>query len=607
MEYLEKQMQEFFSFVPSFHSSTFAEDTIFVNNATATSHSVFIFGIEKRYFLSYEKNAKSSIIKLVGEPAEAMKFYYMGRSLLFSKYGSTFQYDMIAFLDGFLPDEKIEVDSIYELICIWYFLDVQKQKYGLIMDRSIIKTLSPQHLRYLFLFYDYIETLKWSVYDAEELFHIQEFIMDLIDRNVMKDYFTIFNIPFSDVFDEKLTYFLESRHIRDLSKAVSIGLFRSKRYNKNIYLFGEYHERNEPCNVDDVTKNTYVSDVIEHVLHSKSFFKDFIFENWYPHRIHPANDNDTISSNYTFYASLPKYEPIGTLFHFMKDECLEQREENRFNKKEHLQKKDCRHYRIEYGDARKESISSVNLFQNFYDFIYREWYEKYFTLDYFTDMFSLEMGNWNISPDVFAFLSSPKIKNIVISILNTTSANEISFAALFLDQYFLERVRSICDKSYLKKEILSFMKEKASNIIYGHYHTPQSKYKEVVFKTVNDYDNLAKERHPTFFKTIGQIIVPFLLELNALITDTFILSKFFKKMKHSDIHHGPDEYRNVMCLTGNSHLLIIAEFLTKNHFVCESWSEMDEYTKKIAVEMGINKTCITINHFEQPFFKLKLL
>jgi hypothetical protein len=434
MEYFEKIFRSKKSSVPEeYYKDLFSVDDHFhelPKDSVESSHEFYLFLEEDKilegpsfrsiYYVSHKmpsSPAKNSLVFQFLRTIKEMKYYYEARANIMHRFS---QRNILLFLDGKIR-EPVSFFTKMEAMCFCYFIMIQREKYNLLMDVEFIQNLSNNQINKLLFYYDFLETLKWSIYDPMELKKIKGLVYFLTrQKKVMKDYFKLHPNIFMDVFDDSLSYF-QDPPIEELSNIANVILLRSTKYNKTIYLFGEHHSFNHPCHKENA-KNTYIAPFIKKILRTPSFFKDFIFERWYNPSSYTGtsdiymNESDDYILDKMEQTNIEEPEIFnhntqssGNFSFFEKDECLERNAAHELDKKAHLHKKVCKSYRIENGDPRRNIEYFLNTNYGFFiRFNYHYFYGKKLDSEYSFDspfeIFSKESLSYET---YFNFLSSP--------------------------------------------------------------------------------------------------------------------------------------------------------------------------------------------------------
>lgn len=499
-----------------------------------------------------------------------MKYYYDAREYIFKNYNFR---RCLACLDGFLLKNIDYIfdtkEEAYNFCC---YITVQRKKYNLFIDKDYIFQLQRDQIRHLILYYDYIETWKWST-NKFEILRIEYLVNQLVEQKILKNYLETASDEFISNYKDSIENVdIESKYeIRYLSKVTRLVLFRSAKYNKNIYLFGEFHGGNVPCNVKSVDADKFIDDILKF----KSFFKDLLFELWYGTSVGGKEFRDPIRGS--------------NLVHFESDECLEKSESKRFRKEKHIMVDKCKNYRIEpidirqIQDAKHKDSLHMCIMKLLKFFISSD--EKYYV----------------INTDFHRYINkTPLARKLLYLLTDLSEHNRDVFVNLYISNY-VELLRLEIYKCYLKDECIDFFMRQSMKWIDEFYNDEREHFIELKPKIDIFIGAFDKPIYDTFssYGTFCKIIGHFLTYLLSLFTDTFTISKMFKKMKHDEGRsHGPDEYRNIMYLGGDQHVKHITLFLSKLH-------GFTMYNEGIPPLSNPNCIDLRLNYFEQPFFYLE--
>jgi hypothetical protein len=513
-------------------------------------------------------------------------------------------------MDGTLNHEENYIfTSKNKALGFCYFITIQKRKYDLFIDKNIIFKFSDDEIELFLKFYDFMDTLRWpgSRKEFNEIILLYRVLTSekKINKLSRKNKY-IYN--FIQKMDKSFSYY-QLPPIDNISGLLSVHLFRSSKYNKNIYLLGEKHINNIQCPsfieispgkqyiynprddnwefvhsdegkkiFEDVKESgsVYIRLFVDTILHNKSFFVDFLFETWY-------KDKLTLERGYLMNG-------LGALTSFKADKCLEKKSKNMYSKKQHKGKEECFFFRIEPVDYRRINDDS------YFKVISKR--EKILTFfkDEKNTSYVFQYLSQRINYPVFVglnlkfleeILEIEHIKKIIDMFIIPKHGRRIIieyFLNLMLNKNeFINDIK----KSYLSNEILSFIKERVLSVV------KEKRDYEYEKKYMKIYENL---KYPdNILYGLIKPIYEFIVTIETYIMDGFLLSKLFKKMKHDPGEdHGPDEIRNCIIFAGNHHIETYKKFFK----YIGSFNKVSSYS----YDPSNANSCASIKDFSQPFF-----
>jgi hypothetical protein len=355
----------------------------------------------------------------------------------------------------------------------------------------------------------------------------------------------------------------------------SLSLQYSKKYNKNIYIFGEQHDLKNPCPIkrciegDMIKKETgecvdpsmeninflnpdkamKMSDYILNLAKTTDVFIDFYIE--FP--LYPSQEN---FDNIKIKKNKEKSE-LRTIASELEN-CLD------FNKKF---SEYCELTRFHNIDVRRET----NLNSFLFNFCLEGLTQPEKLLIYIAE-------NPNIFQNMFENLSSNASNYIINHIFSWKS------------------VRKELKRSYLGDKIEQF----AVNTIKNEsekYIIINKIALELNPKTLNTKLQEKKERKPIFIEAV-QLLSNALIHVLSIIVDVYTLARIFKRFNVKSSSNQPTEPRNIIVYAGDGHSNHQRNFLKLNGFV--KIANISENSQKEAVLDKIS--CLNMRKFPQPFF-----
>ena len=340
----------------------------------------------------------------------------------------------------------------------------------------------------------------------------------------------------------------------------------SKKYGKNIYLFGEFHEYKYDCSTfksyDRRTgpqETMRIDDFLIQLMKTTDVFLDIFVESQpfqkegeYPKLVQKARTSG-LSSKY-----------ILTKTNVKLDKCILFK--NRHNK-------ECQLSRIHYIDAREVHDES-NIF-----------------IDFINSPYTVKTMR-----EANEFLGRPKSKKIM-EVFSGHADKIVHFMQKQLLKNFL--VKKELNRSYLKDEIMAFAYEKIRITVEN--------FRAKIYRANID---LKKDKLLYIYRLSAVI-----LELMVPLTDTYTLARMFKRFNVKKRAHKydtdkvvnqPEEPHNIIVYAGLNHIKLYIQFLTylKFNLVARSGYRNEHFGQDVNPSILANDdlSCVSLVGFPQPFF-----
>ena len=527
-----------------------------------------------------------------------IKQYYKGRDYVINQKNKK---SVLLCLDGSLdPSEEYIFNSKDKALSFCYFIEMQKNKYDLFIDKQTIINFNQIEVDLFLKFYEFMETMRWPG-SHDEFRETLSLYMNLIESKKVNKLLlkNKYLSKFISKIDFKFKYY-DNPPIKNISGLLSVSLFRSLKYNKNIYLLGEKHTNNVQCSdflefssdnrkiydpyrgvfVDKETeegkylfeklkksKSVYIRTFVDSILNNNLFFVDFLYEQWYTRLKNTKKD----------------YLKGGSAFDSFNDNpCLEREYQNIYSKQQHKGQEECFFYRIENIDYRQRDEDKIkdSIKNKIIDFFENE-KNIFFTFRFLGYENTPQVLKNKITPTLLEFAYVKRIIDLFKSEKGRRQIFEYIKDFLYKDEQFMKDIK----KSYLYDDILVFIGLDMEKSLLQFNNTLKENGEFLyLYESIDTLETKLE---------VCQIITTFLTMINSYIMDGFFLSKLFKKMKHDpNEEHGPDEIRNCVVYAGRRHITTYKNFLKYIGF--------DEISSS---EAKSTKSCVNIENFSQPFFK----
>ena len=362
----------------------------------------------------------------------------------------------------------------------------------------------------------------------------------------------------------------------------------SKKYNKMIYIFGEYHSANIDCDTrfgaesikenwdEPNSKKMHVEYFLSEFIRTTDVFLDIFAE--FP--IVPKKEGKYHNN----FVAFPKNLRLNKLLENVKD-CLQR----------DTRTEDCGLSRIHYFDIRYRGDEEVVDVSNstIYFFHYLNAHFVIFFKDELPEKLKLFMKK-SIIKQILHELSEPdeeKFKTIWLNHLTDFSYNIKE----------LERLEN--DDPEMKSNILHFIKKQITKKIM--------KYRKSWLENVNIIFNNDKFKDIEFVSAFENILNT-ISSVNALYTDLYTLLRIFKTFNMSEMKEKaykeatdqPDKAHNIIIYAGDLHSQIYRKFLTDvlNFDKIEVAGKEEPYD-----HVGEEMYCIDMKTITQPLFSKEIL
>ena len=341
----------------------------------------------------------------------------------------------------------------------------------------------------------------------------------------------------------------------------------SEKYQKIIYIFGEWHLDEIDCSKYGKKVNMMnIENFLTEFLRTTDVFADIYFEvPSYRKEIGKYDDK---------FKSTTDTKRLNILFHRFK-KCIQYATRSA---------EECKMSRIHYFDVRKQDIEGKLSSSN-----YIGWFGQ--NIHYITNKY--DRSEW-----------AGKFKQLVDSnqsfrviLKGLAESNDIKFINFWINQFE--------DNDYIKKSLVTlekdqYIKSRILKFIKKEFIKQTIKYRQTWKDKVSIILNHTFYTENIFLSAID-IIDKTTIGLNALLADTYLLSRVFKQFNmdemkekaYEGVTDQPDKAYNIIIYAGDDHSKRCRKFLDKLGF------------KQIA-KTGItdNKpvTCLDMRSFPMPFF-----
>jgi hypothetical protein len=320
----------------------------------------------------------------------------------------------------------------------------------------------------------------------------------------------------------------------------------NKKYNMNIYLFGELHANKVDCPIESGKKIELVENYFKKIIENTDVFLDIYFEfpgyykNYY--------------SNITPMAPQRMQELFRQFYN-----CVQE-----ISRKS----KECELTRMHYIDIRTiiETFSGTNEIS---------WLIGNLLLKSHDENLLKTFYNNNIF----------RIKNIFNNLSNPNQKK-------YLDYWILQLISNIyvrkeIDRSFLGKEIYNFIKKLIEKYAIMNKMIIRN-FISSIEKNINFKDNFER-------------LNIYLIETNSGIVEAYTLARIFKKFKVKNKLEQPVIPRNIIHYAGSAHSLKIEKFLLDIGFEMkeQKGSNIENPDSSIA---DVFQNCINMSKIKQPLF-----
>lgn len=375
--------------------------------------------------------------------------------------------------------------------------------------------------------------------------------------------------------------YFRSKQVKTIPNVDFIGgphtltLHWSAKYNKIIYIFGEYH-RNVVCDYDNMM---LIEDYLKNLFRRSSAFIDFFLEI-------PMFVKGKYKYNFDSDNRL-------NILRNQNKECIEtsQRQKNRY----------CDTKRIHFIDIRQGPLSNEEF--GFFKLNNTLYFEIYFNL-FFQNLINtitikkIEKKEYILSILNYMFKGDDnKFTDTIDFILFGTEETYEEFWKKQMETH--EFISDEVSKSTEETKIREFAEEEFKTDKYRLrlillinklriYLT-----KCYVKKGIYNFYQLSDDEYIIFLNNLSGFN-SILTQCNSILVDIYTLSRMFKKFQLNSTRNTdePEEPHNIIMYAGDEHSKRVRRFLEKLEFDLISESKGD-------FEVDF---CVDIRHFEQPFF-----
>lgn len=334
---------------------------------------------------------------------------------------------------------------------------------------------------------------------------MQKIFSDMVKKNVdtKKGNKTLIKLIYNNFFNTKPMY-------KTISGPMSFYHLYSPKYQKIIYMFGEYHGRDNSCELDRYDITQYLSELFE----TTNVFIDFFIE------------VPIISNKKHYYNKdtlLIRDSYINDLFLEFID-CIEP--ENR-------QQNKCSLSRVHYIDIR-----NINYKEN-----------PSFNTNIF-GFFIYNTQSFDELPDVIIemleFFQTNSTNNVVDYILSQYTKNT----------FLTKEIK----KSYMNNEISIFFYRKIKKYIKDNL--PQIK------QAINYLSQIQIKSNLKSALSILDYLKQEFTHINHYLIDWYTLSRIYKKVNNKDNQqYEPSEPKNIIIYAGNNHIQNYLEFFQSQDYI----------------------------------------
>jgi len=335
-----------------------------------------------------------------------------------------------------------------------------------------------------------------------------------------------------------------------ISGPTRITYYTSKKYNKNIYIFGEIHGREDSCDGLDIN-STPIDSYLDKLFRNTDVFIDFFLE------------IDPVDMDVYKYIKGPKY--IDNLRH-MAYNCIRQTP-------------DCKYplIRAHYTDPRLSNDAS----QVILNFLDRLDVNNINLSQKYTKLFIGKMGNDQYKRIRFLGENLPKFNRAMILLKDITIYDYYTFIKRYARPPLLY-------KEISKSNMADFFNQKLKE-----YTDSGEKYFKILQDSIKTFLitlNPTKEQ-------VDKIKYSF-QSITLSIMDVYLLSRVFKTFKVPETTYQPAEPHNIIIYAGNAHSDNYRQLLEEMGFLVKGFGR--PYIKN---RKKYNR-CLNMTKIDQPFFNI---
>jgi hypothetical protein len=384
-------------------------------------------------------------------------------------------------------------------------------------------------------------------------------LVDTMNSNIVDniDIFDKLKI-YSEVFENRdknsLTKLLYNHYINNKpdfryigGPSIIVHLF-SKKYLKDVYIFGELHDKNTDCPEESML----IEDYLKRLLETTDVFIDLFVE------------IPVIKSVYEEKKGFEEYRLIKILKTLKKCVDIPTRSE-------------CSLSRIHYMDIRDEE--GVNITP---------------LIDVMTEIFNIDRSEDKYDNMRNYLLNNRKILiEIIDKIYNSDNQEFVNY--ILKDLFKHKKINKELSKIKFEKSLLEeFISQSINDKIIEVKETRKTliKYINLFVLSLLKDEEILLERVEKSYQYIV-IFANILSGLLAIYVDVYTICRMFKEFDVSNIYNQPKEAHNIIVYAGSLHSGSITEFLVSNldFKVIESVNSTDKYNN-----------CVDMTDIIQPFF-----
>jgi hypothetical protein len=356
----------------------------------------------------------------------------------------------------------------------------------------------------------------------------------------------------------------------------SLTLHKSDKYQKMIYILGEFHDDNVDCNIEhfgiksgDII--TLVEDYLYELMLTTDVFIDFYFEI-------PTYNDKKYPDEYEPYQSDLRLNNLFIKFR----NCLQ------YDTRMDI---DCKLARTHYFDIRTHSLLPETN-----DFL---WFTE--QLHQLTILYDLEEQN--------LFCQTLLVDERTMRVVTILAEKDITKMVDFLKTNILEENRFIekemkkIKDPYIKQMIDEFTYEELMDEIQIELSPIQSFAQNI----------LKLDKMSLYLSTMFMGLRNSLIYIKALIPDKYLLARLFKNFDLKELEtkgyigatDQPEKAHNIIIYAGNIHAQTYRKFLeTKLGFTPLEKTGILEEDRNFDVDQKGNKNCIDMTSITQPLFSI---
>ena len=374
----------------------------------------------------------------------------------------------------------------------------------------------------------------------------------------------------------------------------TLTLHWSSKYNKIIYIFGEYH-RNDVCTYDNMM---LVEDFIRRLFRYSIAFIDCFLETkslikgryCYIDTTSHTNSLQQIK-NCVYPINTSTSKRLNMLLHQNK-KCIEsiQRQENR----------ECDNRRVHFINIRsgQNTNSTVN-FNIYFNFYFKNFFDQFLYIEDRQNESIFIRYKFEVINLLNHMFNDKSIKPTLDFILYGSEETYKEFCDKEIETHELlnrelskspeeRKIREFADEEFAKirDEIISISYEMINSLIICSDE-----------RDIYNFHKLSNADYIKFFVSLTKVYNKILL-FNAILVDIYTLARMFKKFQVNNTRNTrktdePEEPHNIIMYAGDAHSENVRRFLHENL----GFDLISESKGDFRVDL-----CVDIRHFEQPFF-----